>query len=202
MSFIGKKFPDITVRCTQYGYESNSIRLNSNYEPYQKYHLLFWYPKDFTYVCPTELFELQSKIVEFEKLNVDVFGASCDTIDVHNAWLDIPKENGGINGITFRLISDSTRELSRELGILDINRNNPEYENVTYRATYILDPDYVVIYESVYPMNVGRNIDEYIRFINAYKSSIENQGVCPSNWKPGDETMKPTKDGLINYISK
>ena len=149
--------------------------------------LLFWYPKDFSYVCPTELYALQEALPEFESRNTIVIAASCDTIEVHKAWLKTPKDKGGIEGITFPILSDSRRELSEHLDILDIHE---EGDNVTYRATYLLDETGKVFYQSLQDMSLGRNIDEYKRIIDAYTMVQDKGELCPANWKKGDKTIK------------
>ncbi|MEO1099907.1 MAG: redoxin domain-containing protein, partial [Bacteroidota bacterium] len=136
---------------------------------------LFWYPKDFTYVCPTEIHAFQEAIEEFDKRNTIVIGASCDTPEVHFAWLTTSKDDGGIEGVTFNLLADSNRNLAKALGILDIlsvtyDENKEleivEGENVTYRATYLIDEEGTVFHESINHMPLGRNIAEFIRLID------------------------------------
>jgi peroxiredoxin (alkyl hydroperoxide reductase subunit C) len=157
--------------------------------------LLFWYPKDFTFVCPTEIHAFQEKLGEFEKRGCKVIGASCDSAEVHFAWLTTPKANGGIEGVTFPLIADTNRQLSATLGILDGE------DMVSYRATYLIDENGIVFHESVNDMPIGRNVDEYLRLLDA-KIHIEKHGeVCPANWEEGKEAMNATKDGVANYLS-
>jgi peroxiredoxin (alkyl hydroperoxide reductase subunit C) len=153
--------------------------------------LLFWYPKDFSTVCPTELFALQELLSEFERLNTKVIAVSCDTIETHKAWLKTPKNKGGIEGITFPITSDSRRELSSDLFILDYDKYDDENmgDNVSYRATYLIDERGIVFHESINNMFIGRNIHEYIRLIEAYNQIQKTQGMCPANWKKGDKTI-------------
>ena len=137
------------------------------------------------------MFALQEHLSRFEELNTKVFAISCDTIEVHNAWLKTPKNKGGIEGITFPILSDSTRQLSKVLGILDYDAFDSECvgDNVPNRATYLLDENGIVFYESVNHMYIGRNIFEYIRLIEAYNQIQKTQGMCPANWKKGDKTI-------------
>ena len=129
MSIVGKKFPDLQVNAmTELG---DTIQINVLEEAVKnnKKVVLFWYPKDFTYVCPTELHAFQAALPEFEKRNTIVIGASCDTAEVHFAWLSTSKDNGGIEGVTYPLLADSNRNLSSRLGILDITHSNPGFCN-------------------------------------------------------------------------
>src|SRR5690606_17976530 len=172
--------------------------------------LLFWYPKDFTYVCPTELHAFQAALPEFEKRNTLVVGASCDTAEVHFAWLNTPKDNGGIQGITYPILADSNRNLSSLLGILDIT--NGEYDeesdtfllegdNVTYRATYLIDEDGRVFHESVNDMPLGRNVSEYLRMVDAFTHVQEKGEVCPAYWEEGKEEMNADSKGVADYLA-
>jgi peroxiredoxin (alkyl hydroperoxide reductase subunit C) len=166
--------------------------------------LLFWYPKDFTFVCPTELHAFQAALGEFEKRNTIVIGASCDTNEVHFAWLNTPKDNGGIEGVKFPLIADSTRRLAEELDILDFDPYDEDSagDNVTYRATYLIDEEGTVFHESVNHMPVGRNVQEYIRLVDAY-THVQNHGeVCPANWEEGKDAMKADRTSTADYLSK
>ena len=171
--------------------------------------LLFWYPKDFTFVCPTELHAFQEAKAEFEKRNTILVGASCDTAEVHFAWLNTPKNSGGIEGVEYSLIADANRNLSSVLDILDgeyIEENNGTYiikgDNVSYRATYLIDEEGTVVHESINHMPIGRNVHEYLRIIDAY-SHVQTHGeVCPANWEKGKEAMNATRDGVAGYLSK
>lgn len=191
MSLVGKQFPDITVKAINA--EGDELQVNLSIPGLKK--VLFWYPKDFTFVCPTELHAFQEKIEEFNKRGVEVYGASCDTAEVHFAWLNTPKDNGGIEGVNYPLLSDTTRKLSKELDILDD-------ESVTYRATYLIDETGEVYHESVNDMPLGRNVDEYLRIIDAKLHNEKHGEVCPANWEEGKDAMSATREGVANYLSK
>jgi peroxiredoxin (alkyl hydroperoxide reductase subunit C) len=172
--------------------------------------LVFWYPKDFTFVCPTELRAFQDALPEFEKRNTIVIGASVDTAEVHFAWLNTSKDNGGIEGVTYPLLADTTRNLSNLLGILDIESERYDEENdvilmegsnVTYRATYLIDEDGKIFHESVNDMPLGRNVAEYLRLVDAYTHVQEKGEVCPANWEEGKDAMDATRDGVAAYLS-
>jgi peroxiredoxin (alkyl hydroperoxide reductase subunit C) len=172
--------------------------------------LLFWYPKDFTFVCPTELHAFQAALGEFEKRNTIVIGASCDTPEVHFAWLNTPKDQGGIEGVTYTLLADTNRNLSSILEILDIQEVVYDEDldaeivtgdSVTYRATYLLDEDGVVFHEGVNHMPVGRNVNEFLRLIDAFTHVQKNGEVCPANWEEGKTAMSADRKGTAEYLS-
>ena len=194
MSLVGKKFPNIAVDAMSSMGDELKINIFEEATKNNKKVLLFWYPKDFSHVCPTELYAFQEALPEFEARNTIVIGASCDTIEVHKAWLNTPKNKGGIEGITYPIISDSCRTLAEELSILDTNRfifeECEDCDNVTYRATYLVDENGKVFHESINDMSLGRNINEYLRLIDAYTHTQKVGELCPANWKKGDKGIK------------
>lgn len=210
MSFVGKKFPNISVDAISYMGDGMQINIFEEATKNNKKVLLFWYPKDFTFVCPTELHAFQAALGEFEKRNTMVIGASCDTNEVHFAWLNTSKDNGGIEGVTYPILADTTRNLSNVLGILDVSGSqyNEELDtvllegsNVTFRATYLVDETGKVFHESVNDMPLGRNVNEYLRLIDAY-THVQTKGeVCPANWEEGKDAMNATRDGVASYLS-
>jgi peroxiredoxin (alkyl hydroperoxide reductase subunit C) len=210
MSLVGKKFPDIAVDAISEMGDNMKISIFQEATGKNKKVLLFWYPKDFTFVCPTELHAFQDALPEFEKRNTIVIGASCDTNEVHFAWLDTPKNNGGIEGVTYPILADTNRNLANILGILDIasetyNEETQTYilegSNVTYRATYLVDETGKIFHESVNDMPLGRNVNEYLRLIDAY-THVQTKGeVCPANWQEGAGAMLATRDGVASYLS-
>ncbi|HLQ99188.1 MAG TPA: peroxiredoxin [Sphingobacterium sp.] len=209
MSFTGKKFPNIYVDAMDYLGDDLSINIFEKAKKENKKVLLFWYPKDFTFVCPTELHAFQEALPEFEKRNTIIIGASCDTNEVHFAWLSTSKDDGGIEGVTYPILSDTNRNLSSILGILDIReKENEEYGTVvegsavTYRATYLIDEEGKVFHESVNDMPLGRNVKEFMRLIDAYTHTQQHGEVCPANWEDGKEAMDATRKGVASYLSK
>lgn len=173
--------------------------------------LLFWYPKDFTFVCPTELHAFQEALEEFEKRNTMVIGASCDTPEVHFAWLSTSKDDGGIEGVTYPILADSNRNLANRLGILDVTNERYDEEtgtltvdgdNVTYRATYLIDEEGTIFHEGVNHMPLGRNVNEFLRLVDAYTHVQKNGEVCPANWEEGKEAMSADREGVATYLSK
>ena len=211
MTLVGKNFPNLAVDSMNNRGENKKINILDEAQNHGKKVILFWYPKDFTFVCPTELHAFQAAIEEFEKRNTIVIGASCDTPEVHFAWLCTPKNNGGIEGVTYPILADSNRNLANQLGILDVTNERYDEEtgavmvdgdNVTYRATYIIDEKGVVFHESVNHMPVGRNVAEFIRLIDAYTHVQENGEVCPANWTEGEEAMNADREGVASYLSE
>ena len=210
MSIVGKKFPNIEVKAMNEMGDDFNLNILEEATSKNKKVLLFWYPKDFTFVCPTELHAFQASLDEFEKRNTLVIGASCDTAEVHFAWLNTAKDNGGIEGITYPLVADSNRNLSSILGILD--STNERYDentdtiqmdgdNVSYRATYLIDEEGTVFHEGVNHMPLGRNVNEFLRLIDAYKHVQEKGEVCPANWEEGKDAMAPNARGTAEYLA-
>jgi peroxiredoxin (alkyl hydroperoxide reductase subunit C) len=210
MSLVGKKFPNIAIDAMSEMGDNLKINILEEAVNNNKKVLLFWYPKDFTFVCPTELHAFQAALGEFEKRNTMVIGASCDTPEVHFAWLNTPKDKGGIEGVTYPILADTTRNLSNILGILDIETSgyNDETDsvilegsNVTYRATYLVDETGKIFHESVNDMPLGRNVNEYLRLVDAYTHVQVKGEVCPANWEEGKEAMTADRDGVASYLA-
>lgn len=211
MSLVGKKFPNLSVDAISFMGDNLKINVFEEATKKNKKVLLFWYPKDFTFVCPTELHAFQAALPEFDKKNTLVIGASCDTNEVHFAWLNTAKNNGGIEGVTYPLLADTTRNLSNVLGILDIESSQYnedldlvqiEGSNVTYRATYLIDETGKIFHESVNDMPLGRNVNEYLRLIDAYTHIQEKGEVCPANWEAGKEAMSADRVSTAAYLSQ
>jgi len=208
MAQVGNKFPNIEVTAINELGDSFKINVFKKAKTENKKILLFWYPKDFTFVCPTEIHAFQESLKEFEKRNTIVIGASCDTAEVHFAWLSTEKDKGGIEGVTFDLISDSNRNLSRILGILDETNSRTdkngniivEGDSVTYRATYLIDETGEVFHEGINQMPIGRNVNEYLRLIDAMTHNQKNGEVCPANWEEGKEAMNANREGVSKYL--
>jgi alkyl hydroperoxide reductase subunit AhpC len=210
MSIVGKKFPSIAVKAMNDMGDAFELNVVEKAIKEGKKVLLFWYPKDFTFVCPTELHAFQAALPEFEKRNTIVIGASCDTAEVHFAWLNTAKDNGGIEGVTYDILADCNRNLARALDILEVHDHTYDEETglelidgdfVTYRATYIIDEEGLVFHEGINHMPVGRNVNEFLRLIDAYTHVQEKGEVCPANWEEGKDAMKENRGGVIDYLS-
>jgi len=210
MAFVGKQFPNLDVDAMNDMGDTFKLNVFEEAKNKGKKVILFWYPKDFTFVCPTELHAFQEAVAEFEKRNTIVIGASCDTPEVHFAWLNTAKDNGGIEGVTYPILADTNRNLASQLGILDITneRYNEETgtvlvdgDNVTYRATYLIDEDGVVFHEGINHMPVGRNVNEFLRLIDAYTHVQKNGEVCPANWEEGKQAMNADAKSTAAYLA-
>ena len=210
MSLVGKKFPNITVDAMSEMGDNLRINILEEATKKNKKVVLFWYPKDFTFVCPTELHAFEELRGEFEKRNTIIIGASVDTCEVHFAWLNTPKDQGGIEGVTYPILADTTRNLSNALGILDAdpvyNEEQDSYlikgSNVTYRATFLIDENGKIFHESVNDMPLGRNVKEYLRLIDAYTHVQKFGEVCPANWEEGKEAMNADRKSTAEYLAK
>ncbi len=210
MTAVGKKFPNLNVNAMNEMGDTFKLNVFEEAKNKGKKVLLFWYPKDFTFVCPTELHAFQAALEEFEKRNTLVIGASCDTPEVHFAWLNTAKDDGGIEGVTYPILADSNRNLANRLGILDITDEKfdeesatytVEGDNVTYRATYLIDEDGVVFHEGINHMPLGRNVKEYLRTVDAFTHVQEKGEVCPANWEEGEKAMDADRKGVAAYFS-
>jgi len=210
MTLVGKEFPNLAVDAMNEMGDTFKVNILEEAKSKNKKVLLFWYPKDFTFVCPTELHAFQAAMDEFEKRNTIVIGASCDTPEVHFAWLNTPKDNGGIEGVTYPILADTNRNLANRLGILDVTNERYDEEsgvltvdgdNVTYRATYLIDEEGTVFHEGINHMPVGRNVKEFLRLIDAYAHVQKNGEVCPANWEEGKDAMNANRDGVASYLA-
>tara|TARA_Y100000994_G_C15673849_1_gene434895 strand:+ start:649 stop:1278 length:630 start_codon:yes stop_codon:yes gene_type:complete len=175
----------------------------------KKYVVLFFYPKDFTFVCPSELHAFQQKIEEFEKRNCQIVGCSTDTAETHWGWLQLPKDKGGIKGITYPLIADGNKLISDAYDVLNGEYDyNEEGELVAssnmiaYRGLFLIDKEGIIQHQLVNNLPLGRNVDEAIRILDALQFHEINGEVCPANWQLGADGMKDTHDGVADYLSK
>ncbi len=175
----------------------------------KKYVVLFFYPKDFTFVCPTELHRFQEEIEEFEKRNVAVVGCSTDTEFAHWAWLQTPKNKGGIQGVNYPIVADTNKTISNDYDVLAGEYTNDEEGNlsvegemVAYRGLFLIDLDGIVRHQVVNDMPLGRSIKECLRVIDALQHFEEHGEVCPMDWQKGDDAMTATHEGVAGYLSK
>lgn len=188
---IGHPAPTFTTQAVVDGQIIDEFSLESLKGSYV---VLLFYPLDFTFVCPTELHAFQEKAGEFAVRNAQVIACSVDSAFSHLAWLNTPQEMGGIQGITYPLISDFNKSIAREFQVLS------EDKGVAYRGLFIIDRDGVIRHQLVNDLPIGRNVDEVLRTLDAL-ITYENIGeVCPANWMPGDKTFRPTTEDLLNYL--
>ena len=175
----------------------------------KKHVIFFFYPLDFTFVCPTEIIAFQEKIEEFERRNVAVVGCSVDSQFSHWAWLNTDKKDGGIKGVKYPLVSDLSKTISENFDVLagtyEINEDGEgdfDGEPVAYRGLFLIDKQGVVRHQVVNDLPLGRSIDEAIRMVDALQFFEEHGEVCPANWKPGDDALSADAEGIAKYLSE
>lgn len=174
---VGKKAPDFTME-TALGDGSGFGKVSlSDYKG--KWLVFFFYPLDFTFVCPTEITAISEAADQFKKLNCEILGASTDSIHSHKAWINTPQDSNGLGKLNFPLASDITKSVAREYGILI------EEEGIALRGLFIINPEGELQYQVVHHNNVGRSVEETIRVLEALQSG----GLCPINWKKGDKLL-------------
>lgn len=190
---VGKKAPDFKATAVVNGNDFKEVKL-SDY--HGKYVVMFFYPLDFTFVCPTELHAFQEKLDAFKKLNCEVLGVSVDSHFSHLAWLNTPKSEGGIKGVTYPVISDIHKTISRDFDVLI-----PE-AGVALRGTFLIDKNGVVQQQTINSLPLGRSVDEMLRLLEALQYTETHGEVCPANWKKGETAMKATQEGLKTFFKK
>ncbi len=178
MPFVTSKAPDFEAEAV-IGSEIKNIKL-SDYKG--KWVVLFFYPLDFTFVCPTEIIEYDAKLDEFKKIGAEVIGVSVDSVFTHLAWKQTPRKQGGIGEIRYPLVADLTKKISSDYGVLTEG-------GVALRGTFIIDPKGIVRQATINDLPVGRNIDEAIRLVKAFQYTDVHGEVCPANWQEGGKTM-------------
>jgi peroxiredoxin (alkyl hydroperoxide reductase subunit C) len=160
-----------------------------------KYVVLYFYPLDFTFVCPSEIIAFNKKVEEFKERNVELLGVSIDSKFSHFAWRETAVDKGGIGKIDYPLVADITKNVARDYGVLFDDA-------VALRGLFLIDKDGVVRHSTINDLPLGRNVDEVLRVVDALQYTEQHGEVCPANWKKGDEAMKPTADGVADYLSK
>jgi peroxiredoxin (alkyl hydroperoxide reductase subunit C) len=174
----------------------------------KKHVVFFFYPMDFTFVCPTELIAFQDRMKEFEDRNVAVVGCSVDSVFSHHAWLNTPQKQGGIEGVKYPLVSDFSKSISENFDVLageyDYNEEGEmefEGEPAAYRGLFLIDKQGVVRHQVVNDMPLGRSVDEIIRMIDALQFYEENGEVCPADWHKGDKGILENKESISEYLA-
>ena len=204
---VGKKAPSFKAAAVVNGGEIVSDFSLDQY--LGKNHVLFFfYPKDFTFVCPSELHAFQAKLAEFEARGVKVVACSTDTEESHWGWLQVPKNKGGIQGVTYPIVADTAKTISEAFGVLageyeyDMEGNlTASGPMIAYRGLYLINKEGVVMHQLVNFFPLGRNVDEALRMVDALQYFEENGEVCPANWHKGDAAMKPSFDGVADYLA-
>ncbi len=159
-----------------------------------KYVVLFFYPLDFTFVCPSEIIAFDKALSKFEEKNAQVIGVSVDSHFTHLAWKNTPRDQGGIGQINYPLVADLSKNISKKYGVLFD-------EEVALRGLFLIDKEGVVRHALVNDLPLGRNVDEALRVLDALRFTEEHGEVCPANWREGEEAMKPTAKGVAEYLA-
>lgn len=191
---VGKQAPDFSEVAVVDGYKFQENFTLSQFKG--KYVVLFFYPLDFTFVCPTELHAFQEKLEDFKSRNIEVVGVSVDSQFSHFAWLNTPVSKGGIQGVKYPLVADINKTISKDYDVL------VENGGVAYRGLFLIDKEGIVRHQVVNDLPLGRNVDEAIRIADALQFVEEHGEVCPANWNKGDKSMKPDQSGLEAYFAK
>ncbi len=204
---VGKTAPIFSSEAVVNGLE---IEENFSLEQYlgKKHVLFFFYPKDFTFVCPTELHAFQDKLAQFEERGVAVVGCSTDTPESHWGWLQMEKKQGGIKGVKYPLVADTDKTISANFGVLagdyDIDENEHLVATgpmIAYRGLFLIDKEGVVQHQIVNNFPLGRSVDEALRMIDALQHFEKNGEVCPANWSKGEKAMDATHTGVADYLA-
>lgn len=205
-TLVGKKAPDFNATAVKGSQFIENFTL-SQFEG-KKYVVLFFYPMDFTFVCPTELHAFQAKLAEFEKRDVQLIGCSVDSQFSHFAWLSQDRKEGGIKGVEYPIVADFSKVISQNFGVLAGEEDYDEEGNlifegnpVAYRGLFLIDKEGIVRHMLVNDLPLGRNVDEVLRMVDALKHYEEYGEVCPANWNDGQEAIKESHDSVANYLS-
>jgi peroxiredoxin (alkyl hydroperoxide reductase subunit C) len=205
---VGKKAPSFKAAAVVNGME---IVQGFSLDQYigKNHVLFFFYPKDFTFVCPSELHAFQAKLDQFEARGVKVVACSTDTEESHWAWLQTPKNKGGIEGVKYPIVADTSKTISEAYGVLageyeydmdgTLVANGPM---IAYRGLFLIDKTGMVMHQLVNMFPLGRNVDEALRMVDALQFFENNGEVCPANWQKGDDGMTASFDGVADYLSK
>jgi len=175
---VGQPAPDFEMASTK-----NIQKLDENVKlsDYRgRWLALLFYPLDFTFVCPTELTAFSDRFEDFQGIGADVLGVSTDSVYSHRAWLQTPRDKGGVEGLNYPLAADSTKNVSRDYGVL------LEDKGIALRGLFIIDPEGILRYKVIHDLNIGRSADETLRVIQA----LQTGGLCQADWRPGQETLK------------
>ena len=192
MCLVTKEAPD---------FEAEAVMANNSFEKislkslHGKYVLIFFYPLDFTFVCPSEILAFNSQTDELKKRNCELLGISVDSVYTHLAWKNTPVNQGGIGNIDFPLVSDMTKKISNDYGVL-------LEDGVSLRGLFLIDKEGIVRHQLINDLPLGRNVEEALRIVDALQFTEEHGDVCPANWRPGEDAMTPTPEGVAEYLTK
>jgi peroxiredoxin (alkyl hydroperoxide reductase subunit C) len=191
-TLVTKEAPDFTAQAV---FPDNSFAELSLSSYRGKYVVLFFYPLDFTFVCPSEIIAFDKAVEQFQQKNTQVIGVSVDSHFTHLAWKNTPRDQGGIGQVKYPLVADLSKKISEEYGVLFGGE-------VALRGLFLIDREGIVRHALVNDLPLGRNVDEALRLVDALQFTEEHGEVCPANWREGEEAMKPTADGVAEYLAK
>ncbi|MDX1580059.1 MAG: peroxiredoxin [Alphaproteobacteria bacterium] len=191
---IGKQVPDFTAPAVM---PDGSINEDFNLMEYLdgSYGVVFFYPLDFTFVCPSEILAYNNRAAKLEALNTKLVSVSVDSQYTHYAWRETPVNEGGLGPVSFPMVADLKKQITRDFGIL-------HDDSVALRGTFLIDRDGIVRHQLVNDLPLGRNADEAVRMVEALQFHEENGEVCPAGWKPGQEGMNATSEGVAKYLAE
>ena len=192
ISLVTRPAPDFSAEAVMPDGSFSTLRLSSYKD---QYVVLFFYPLDFTFVCPTEILAFDSKIEEFKKRNCEVIGVSVDSKFSHWSWREAEVKKGGIGRVRFPLVSDLKKSIAHDYGVL-------LDDSVALRGLFLIDKEGVVRHCVINDLPLGRSVDETLRMVDALQYFEKNGEVCPANWHPGADGMKPSADGVASYLAK
>ncbi len=192
-NLITKEAPDFTAQTVTADNSISELTLSS----YRgKNVVLFFYPLDFTFVCPSEILAFNKAVDDFKSKNCEIIGVSVDSQFTHLAWKNTPVAEGGIGNVQFPLVADLNKSISQSYGVL-----LPD-EGVSLRGLFLIDKEGIIRHALVNDLPLGRNVDEALRMVDALQFFEEHGDVCPANWRPGEDAMKPTAEGVADYLKK
>jgi len=174
---VGQKAPDFSMPTTKDLDNLDHVAKLSDYQG--KWLVMFFYPLDFTFVCPTEIKGFNSRLEDFRKAGAEILGVSVDSVYSHRAWINAGQADGGLGGLNYPLASDITKQVARDYGVL------AEEKGIALRGLFIIDPEGILRYQVISDLNVGRSVDETLRVLQAFQTG----GLCPIDWHPGDRTL-------------
>lgn len=191
-ALVTKEAPNFKAQAV---FENNEIKELDLSSYRGKYVVLFFYPLDFTFVCPSEIIAFDKELEKFREKNAEVIGVSVDSQYTHYAWKNTKVEDGGIGQIRYPLVADLSKNIARDYGVL-VN------DSVALRGLFLIDKEGIVRHQLVNDLSLGRNVSEALRMLDALQFTEEHGEVCPANWVEGEEAMKPTADGVADYLAK
>ena len=192
-TLVTKEAPDFTAQAVMPDNRIAELALSSFRG--QKYVVLFFYPLDFTFVCPTEIIAFDKKLAQFQERSCEVIGVSVDSQFTHLAWKNTPRASGGIGNIQYPLVADLTKNIARSYGVL-FN------DSIALRGLFLIDKDGIVRHAVINDLPLGRSVDEVLRTLDALQHVERHGEVCPANWTKGEDAMAPTADGVADYLQK